>query len=212
MTTTPTQPMLHTPAAIAEALRELADRIRDHDEIMQSLRDQAAELDLEQTGEGVELKDVPRLEALRELLEDLTDGHKVIVWAVFKANYAMIGALCRKLGIEYTELTGEIKDKDTNVHKFRTDPKCRVLIANPGAGGVGINLVEASYSIYYSKGFSLEHDIQSEARNYRGGSHIHEKITRIDLVAKGTIDDIINEALRNKLDVAQQVLANREKL
>jgi hypothetical protein len=52
MTNTPNHPLLHTPAAIAEALRELADRIQDHDEIMQSLRDQAAELDLEQAGEA----------------------------------------------------------------------------------------------------------------------------------------------------------------
>lgn len=167
---------------------------------------------IEQSGKYEVLKDVPRLKALEELLEDLTDGHKVIVWAVFKANYEMIAKLCEKMGLGYTDITGETKDKDANAHKFRTDPKCRVLIANPGAGGVGLNLVEASYSIYYSKGFSLEHDIQSEARNYRGGSHVHEKITRIDLIARGTIDEIINEALRNKQNVAEQVLALREKL
>jgi hypothetical protein len=39
--------MLTTPEQIAAALRELADRIQGHDEIMQSLLDQAAELEME---------------------------------------------------------------------------------------------------------------------------------------------------------------------
>ena len=90
--------------------------------------------------------------------------------------------------------------------RFRKDDSCRVMIANQGAGGAGINLVEASYSIYYSKGFSLEHDLQSEARNHRGGSEIHDKITRIDLVCPNTIDESINEALSNKQHVADRIL------
>ena len=52
--------------------------------------------------------------------------------------------------------------------------------------------------IYYSKNFSLEGDIQSEARAYRQGSQIHNKITRYDLVAKDTVDVHIKR-LRDKL-------------
>lgn len=162
----------------------------------------------------IPIKDVPRLSALGELLEELTPQHKVIVWAVFKENYKMIGELCDKLGIKWTELTGEnsARRKEENMQTFRTDPKCRVIIANPGAGGVGISLVEASYAIYYSKGFSLEADLQSEARNHRGGSEIHEKITRIDLVARETIDELVNEALAKKQNVSEQILTWKGKL
>jgi SNF2 family DNA or RNA helicase len=162
----------------------------------------------------VKIEDVPRLSALSDLLEDLTLQHKIIVWAVFKENYRMIGELCDKLGIEWTELTGEntTRQKEENIDSFRKDPKIRVLVANPGAGGVGVNLVEASYAIYYSKGFSLEADLQSEARNHRGGSEIHEKITRIDLVARGTIDELINEALSKKQNVSEQILTWKDKI
>jgi SNF2 family DNA or RNA helicase len=163
---------------------------------------------VEQSDQAQILEDVPRLKILGELLEDITPGHKVIVWSVFRANYKMIRDLCAKLKIESTELHGAIsaKQKEENMHKFRTDPKCRVMIANQGAGGIGINLVEASYAIYYSKGFSLEHDLQSEARNYRGGSEIHEKITRIDLIAPETIDELITVALEKKQNVSEQIL------
>jgi SNF2 family DNA or RNA helicase len=60
--------------------------------------------------------------------------------------------------------------------------------------------------IYYSKGYNLEHDQQSEARCWRGGSEIHSKITRIDLVCKGTIDEVINEALLKKQNLADMIL------
>jgi SNF2 family DNA or RNA helicase len=86
------------------------------------------------------------------------------------------------------------------------------MIANQKAGGVGINLVEASYSIYYSKSFSLEDDLQSEARNYRGGSQMHHRVTRIDLVARGTIDELITSSLANKQDVSQTILDWRSKI
>lgn len=151
----------------------------------------------------------PRANALEELLEDITPNHKVIVWAVFSPNYKTIAEVCRRVGVEYAELhggiTGEKRQKD--LERFLKDPKCRVLIANQQAGGIAINLVEASYMIYYSKNFSLEQDIQSEARNYRGGSEVHEKITRIDLVTPNTIDDIIQDALINKKAVGDLLLS-----
>ena len=154
------------------------------------------------------LNSVPRLKVLEELLVDLTPGNKVIVWATFKENYKMIAELCDKIGIKYREIHGDIShnQRQINMNDFRKDPEVRVMIANQSAGGTGINLIEASYSIYYSKGFKLEDDLQSESRNYRGGSEIHDKVTRIDIVAKGTVDELIAEALQNKQNIADRIL------
>jgi SNF2 family DNA or RNA helicase len=66
--------------------------------------------------------------------------------------------------------------------------------------------------IYFSRTFSLEHDLQSEARCYRGGSEIHDKITRIDIVAENTIDDYILEALSRKQSIADTILEWSTKL
>jgi SNF2 family DNA or RNA helicase len=162
------------------------------------------------TGEEVPLEDVPRADALKELLEDLCESHKVVVWAVFKQDYERIRGICKSLELEYAELHGDIKDKDIELEKWKK-PSCRVMIANQGAGGIGIDLIESDVSIYYSKSFSLEHDIQSEARNYRGGSEIHKKITRIDLVTAGTLDEVVSEALIMKQDIGTKILEWVEK-
>ncbi len=160
------------------------------------------------TGVEHQVQNNPRLDALRELLEDLTPNHKVIVWANFIENYKMIAKLCEIMGVKYKEIHGGIdnKEKQNNMQEFREDPSIRVMIANQRAAGLGVNLVEASYMIYYSKGFSLEDDLQSEARNYRGGSEIHDKVTRIDLVCKDTIDTLINEALEQKKNVSERLI------
>jgi SNF2 family DNA or RNA helicase len=159
-------------------------------------------------GTNYRFKENPRAEALKELLEDLCVGgqNKVIVWAAFKENYSIIAEVCNELKIKYAEIHGAITDKDDQIKRFRQDRSIPVLIANQKSAGIGINLIEAAYSIYYSKTFSLEDDIQSEARNYRGGSEMHRKITRIDLVSKGTIDEKVNQALKKKQSIADQIL------
>jgi len=159
-------------------------------------------------GSIVRFEDVPKEKALSDLLEDLTPANKVIVWACFKENYKQIISVCEKLGVKYAELHGEIstKGKNEEIERFRKDDATRVIIANPASAGLGVNLIEASYSIYYSKNFSLEQDIQSEARNHRGGSEIHPKITRIDLVSEGTIDELVTDALAKKQNVAEMIL------
>lgn len=160
----------------------------------------------------VSLTDNPRAKALEELLEDLTPNHKVIVWAVFRENYAQIRAVCEKLGIKFSELTGETSaaDRQKNIDAFQNDPTVRVFLSSQAAGGVGITLTAASYSIFYSKGFSLEQDLQAEARNHRGGSEIHQKVTRIDLVAYDSIDQTINDALSRKMNIAESILTLAE--
>ena len=102
--------------------------------------------------------------------------------------------------------------KQLAIDSFQNDKETRVIIANQAAGGTGVNLTAASYSVYYTRNFSLEHDIQSQARNYRGGSDIHEKVTRIDLVTPESIDEHILDALAKKEDMAEQILKIGEKL
>jgi SNF2 family DNA or RNA helicase len=156
---------------------------------------------------------IPRLDALSSLLEAIAEPHKVIVWAVFRADYEAIRGVAKALGYDHVEINGEIsaKEKDEAVHRFNHDPSCRLLLGHPASGGVGVNLTAASYSIYYSRNFSLENDIQSEARNYRGGSEVHEKITRYDLIAKGTIDELIARRLAEKQVISQKVLQDLAK-
>lgn len=160
------------------------------------------------TGEEFSYRDNPKISALRELLEELTPNHKVLVWACFKENYRQIAALCDELKIKYVEVHGGVTtaQRQKAVEALNTDPEVRVFIGHPASGGIGINLVAASYSIFYSQDFSLGNDIQAEGRNYRGGSEIHSKITRINLVCSNSIDEVVNSDLDRKEKTSEQIL------
>jgi SNF2 family DNA or RNA helicase len=165
----------------------------------------------DETGQVLRFPTNPRLDRLKELLEELTPNNKVIIWSHFKENHQMIGELCVRLRIPYREIHGDIshKAREQGMDEFRNDPSVKVMIANQGAGGVGVNLVEAKYAIYYSKGFKLEDDLQSRKRNHRGGSEMHDSVIQIDLVTRGTIDELVNEALENKVQISDRILSWR---
>ncbi len=159
-------------------------------------------------GEEYRFKNPPRLSALKEILEDLTPNSKVIVWACWRNNQREICEMLGKSKIKFVALLGDTSptDRQEQIDNFSHDPEIRVIVGSQAAGGIGVNLVEASHAIYYSRNFSLEQDVQSEARNYRGGSHIHSKITRIDLVAPGTIDEDVLAALETKQAISDRVI------
>ena len=69
-------------------------------------------------------------------------------------------------------------------------------------------MTEAKNVIYYSNNYDLENRLQSEDRAHRIGQT--NKVTYIDLVVKGTVDEKIVKALRNKLDLAQEVLGDEK--
>jgi SNF2 family DNA or RNA helicase len=159
-------------------------------------------------GQVIEIKDNPRLKAVKQLLQDLHVEHKVILWCSFKHNYKQLSEVCKELKIEHVFLTGEMNltEKEDAMHRFNTEGKVRVIIANRKAGGIGINLVASDISIVFSRNFSLGEELQSQDRNYRGGSEIHRVITKIDLCAKDTIDERITEALVGKKDISNKII------
>lgn len=159
-------------------------------------------------GKDHSLGSTPKLEALEEILEDLAPHHKIIVWAVWKENYGQIKSLCERLGLRYVEVTGDTPSgsRFEMVEAFNNDPAVRVFIGHPGSGGIGINLVSSDISVFFSRTFSLEHSLQAEARNYRGGSERHPSVTRIDLVCDGTIDELVQAKLVDKIEIGHAVL------
>ena len=151
-----------------------------------------------------------RIKALQEAI-NLTQGEQFLIWTIFRATYRSISECLDDLGITHRFLTGDqtAEERYENMNLFQSGT-VKALIAHPKAGGVGVNLTAASYSIHYSKSFSLTDDLQAEARNYRGGSERHNRITRIDIITPKTVDEQITIALREKKSVQDFILGLKE--
>lgn len=164
------------------------------------------------TTKELSIDDEAKIKCLTEAIE-MTEGEQFLIWTIFQASYDRISKVLDKLDISHGFLTGEISPEARQIimERFQAG-EIRALICNPRAGGVGVNLTAASYSIHYSKNFNLIDDLQCEARNYRGGSERHSKIVRIDLLAEDTIDEQIDYCLKNKKTVQDLILDFKESI
>lgn len=155
------------------------------------------------TEDGVKFYKTAKLQALEELLDGLGD-QKAVIWCNFVTPLAAIESLLKGMGLSYVRFTGEEsqKEKQENLEAFKTKPSCRVMLATQAAGGVGVDGMQvASVAIYYSKGFNLEHDIQSVGRLHRAGQA--RSVAVYDIVTTDTVEERISDALINKLSMAE---------
>lgn len=161
-------------------------------------------------GEVHEFDDCPRLSVTEELLEEIVieNGDKCILWCSFRHNYKMLSRVCDKLKIKHVFITGDesTDEKRQSELAFQKDPSVGVVICNRKAGGIGVNLTAAKYSIVFSRNHSAEEEEQSESRNHRGGSEVHDSIVKIDLAIKDSVDELVLMALRSKKSVAEAIL------
>jgi len=97
--------------------------------------------------------------------------------------------------------------KSWAIERFQNDEDCRFFIGNPQTAGYGITLIAASLVIYYANSWKLAERMQSEDRNHRIGQT--EAVTYVDLVAPGTVDERIIDALRSKHEIAGEVLGEQ---
>lgn len=95
------------------------------------------------------------------------------------------------------------EDRDRNVQELFQTKKARFLVGNAATGGVGLNMTAAELVVYYSNSFSFTDREQSEDRAHRIGQQ--KSVTYIDLVAEGTVDAVVVQALREKKDVSEFV-------
>jgi len=150
-----------------------------------------------------------RIDELIEVIAEMQG--KIIIWANYRQNILEIVETLQGLfGADavasyFGDTTPD--ERERVIKQFQDpDSSLRFFVGNTQTGGYGITLTEAQNVIYYSNNFDLEKRLQSEDRAHRIGQK--NNVTYVDLVAKDTVDEKIVTALRNKLDLAQEVLGD----
>jgi SNF2 family DNA or RNA helicase len=144
-----------------------------------------------------------KAELLSEVLDDIDDGEKVLIFAQFTAELAAIRAAVEKSGRDYYELSGRAKDLDA----WKAAPGGAVIGMQIQSGAEGISAVAARYCVYYSTGWSLGRYDQSLARVHRPGQE--RAVTYIHLLANNTIDIKVAQALAARKTTVQAILGRR---
>ena len=146
-----------------------------------------------------------KLEALEDIVDNaVQSGEKIVVIARFLAEIKAIKKLLEKKHILYSQVSGEVKDRGTQIHSFQNDPTVSVFIGQIATAGLGITLTAASTMVFYSLDYSMSNFEQTKARIHRTGQQ--KNCTYIYLVAKNTVDEKVLNSLQNKADLAKALV------
>lgn len=145
------------------------------------------------------LKDIAEADAMR------AEGQKPKKTIIFAHSHLMHNALekvlmafTKKTGIGYVRVDGKTatKAREARIHRFKTDPTCRIALFAIQAFGIGITLTVADRAIMVEYMFDPSVHMQAEDRIHRQSQ---KNICVIDyLHAKETLDDMMWRLITNK--------------
>jgi SNF2 family DNA or RNA helicase len=164
-------------------------------------------LTLECTGQDISA------EKLNWLTDEITEGelaneNALIVWCRWRRERERLAHLLAMKHLAVPEIHGgqSRAKREEALSFFQSSNDRRVLLAQPHAGGYGLNLTQAHVAIYLSNDWSYTVRVQSEDRCHRIGQK--NTVTYLDVLATGpkgerTIDHQIIKCLREKKDIAE---------
>ena len=134
-------------------------------------------------------------------------GRKTLVWSNFVRNlewlrHRVLSSLQPAMihgGVPMD--SGTRTSRQEELDRFRNDPDCCVLLANPAAMSEGVNLHRECHSaVYIDRTFNAGQFLQSQDRIHRLGLPDDVDTTITILVAPGTVDEVVNTRLAEKIE------------
>jgi SNF2 family DNA or RNA helicase len=137
---------------------------------------------------------------LATLLEDIPAHEKIVVFCRFRHDLRVVRECAEAAGRAYGELSGT----DNDLEGGQIPSHVNVLGTQIQAGGLGVNLIAARHCVFYSLGFSLGDYLQARKRVHRGGQE--KNVVYTHLIAQGTVDEKVYEALEKKEKVVEAIM------
>ncbi len=152
--------------------------------------------------ESAKLADVR--ERLRVLDEE---GHRALLFSQYTDETFGVAAIARELA-EFRPLTftGGMSGaaRDQAIREFKENPIHKILVLSLKAGGVGLNLQEASYVFHIDRWWNPAVERQAEDRSHRMGQLF--PVTVFRYTCEGTIEERIQAILASKQQLFDDII------
>ena len=162
--------------------------------------------------------ETPKQEILRSLVKEIVRNDpedQIVIFCKLKPDVGQIetvlGDLNLARGKDYGLYVGGVHDKtrEKTKHNFVAG-KLKILVVSLGTGSRGLNLQVANHAIFFSNSYSANQREQAEDRIHRPGQK--SPCYYYDIIAQDTIDEIILEALRDKISLSQVMTSSDDNI
>jgi SWI/SNF-related matrix-associated actin-dependent regulator 1 of chromatin subfamily A len=143
-----------------------------------------------------------KIQEAKEFIDEVMDADQKLI--VFCSLKAIVQEL-KNIYPDAVTITGA-DSQDTrqrNIDDFQNDPKCKLIICNLQAAGVGITLTASSRVLFLEYPWTYAALVQAEDRAHRIGAKNTVMCTY--LLGKDTIDEKMFDAIIAKKDIANQI-------
>jgi hypothetical protein len=142
-------------------------------------------------------------------------GRKTLIWSNFVRNLLALERMlaAQQPALIYGAIPSEISQPDAGrtreaeLRRFREDPACSVMLANPASMSEGVSLHHVCHdAIYLERTFNAGQFLQSVDRIHRLGLAEGQDTRITFLITTGTIDEVVDSRIRDKAERLGQML------
>ncbi|MDM0007463.1 DEAD/DEAH box helicase [Variovorax sp. J22G73] len=150
------------------------------------------------------------------------DGRKTLIWTSFRSTVEQLRNLMPELEPAVIDGSTGIGDEDDDetrqgqIRRFKTDPNCKAMVANPAAASEGMSLHMVCHdAIYLDRSYNATHYLQSIDRIHRLGlpegvrTRVHILQNRLPLDV-GSIDLSVARRLGIKIRQMEAMLGDED--
>jgi len=134
-------------------------------------------------------------------------GHRALLFSQYTDEMFGVGKMAQVLQ-EYNPLTYvggmSSSDRDQVIRNFKANDLHKALILSLKAGGVGLNLQEASYVFHIDRWWNPAAERQAEDRSHRMGQVV--PVTVFKYICDGTIEERIQKILAEKQQLFDEII------
>lgn len=167
----------------------------------------------DETGERaqVEFKDNPKFDRLLELLGEMPDDRKAVVFYDFTFSGRKITEAANELGLNPIWLWSGTKNTRAELARFETKDDCRLAVVQNRVGALSLDGLQiANYCFFYESPVGVIDREQAERRLRRQGQT--RKVFQYDLVVRGSMDARILQYHKQGEDLLKALLRKPELL
>ena len=141
---------------------------------------------------------------LCEILEEIIDNNeKIILFTSYTGMFQIIEQdIPRRFNIPVWRINGEtpVAERQEVIDDYTLHNGAALLVLNPRAAGVGLNITAANHVIHYNLEWNPALEDQATARAYRRGQDRTVFVHR--LFFADTVEQVVNEKISHKRDMS----------
>ena len=151
----------------------------------------------------------PKLDELQELLEDMPDDKKIVIFFSFEESGIMIKERLAKMKVKFN--VGGGKDAIAEYEDFKKNKKSKAFVINIASGSTGLNLQNASFCLYYEPSDNVITYQQSLKRIHREGQ-VESRVYYYFFITENSVEEKIYQSLQEGIDIAKSLIEGKVKI